>query len=92
MLTENLSSYSFFSGAAEKQVEGEWGKREEGQKQKEMKGKRPRSSSVYFCFLSFSPQRPYRQLSSPKYSGAGLILPGAGHSWSSQGENGCCLA
>lgn len=36
MLTENLSSYSFFSGAAEKQVEGEWGIREEGQKQKEI--------------------------------------------------------
>lgn len=75
MLTENLSSYAFFAGAAEKQVEGEWEKGEEGQKQKEMKGKRPRSSSCVLFFLLFSPQRPYDSC---------LLLSTVGLGWSCQ--------
>lgn len=43
------------------------------------------------CPLSFVPQRLHRQLS-PKHSGVALSLPGAGHSCSSQGDTGCCLA
>lgn len=88
-----LSSYSFFSGGAEKQLEGERGKGGRGtETEKKMKGNKPRSSSVCILVFSFLPQRLHRQLSPPKHSRAGLILPGAGHSRSSHGDTGCCLA
>lgn len=54
-----------------------------------------KEARIFQCgslFSFFLAPKARRQLSPPKHSGAELILPGAGHSCSSQGETGCCLA
>lgn len=97
MLTEITLFILFLLRWRRKRLKGGGGGGEMGRRgtetEKEMKGKRPRSSSVDSRFLSFFlAPKAIRQLSPLKHSGAGLILPGAGHSCSSQGETGCCLA
>lgn len=85
MITEDTFFILFLLRWKEKHVEGEWDSREqEGQKQKEMEGKRPRSSrcGVYSCFLSSCPRAHTDSCLLLSTVGLGQVLLGAGHACS----------